>query len=590
MNLSAEMRVAALLPTVILACAAVAGARQGPNADARPLGAGAPVERELKADEVHAYQIELAAGEFLRATVEQRGIDVVVTVFAPDGAKLAEVDSPNGSHGPEPVSFVAKSAGAYRLEVRSLEKTAAPGRYEARVDEVLTAAEYARRLAAERAKTEAVVGWLRANAIRLSGVEAGAGFDDMRPLKRVLKDVRIVGLGEATHGTREFFQFKHRMLEFLVREMGFRVFAIEASYSACFNINDYVMGRADEGAKALDSQGFWTWNTEEVRAMLDWMRAYNAGAPEGRKVKFVGYDIQVNARGKQEVLAYLRRVAPERVADAEALFKVDVEALGAAPFRTQDKKEREDALARLAEARAKYNELLGLLVLNEEKFAARTSPADAWQAREYARVLAQYVDAYGRPFGVAGPESGGAARDYYMAENIRRLVEREPPGTRVVVWAHNGHISAGDDGGRYPRMGWHLRKAFGDAYYALGFSFNQGAFQSRDMDPKAKRALTEFKVGAAPENSLDWFLARPGIKYYVIDFRHTPKPAPVAEWHAAPHPMRSVGSGYAVGAESSSLAPVTLKQEFDGVVFFEATTRARPNPSVPNVAAGAGAK
>ena len=590
MNLSAEMRVAALLPTVILACAAVAGARQMPGADARPLRAGAPVGRELKADEVHAYQIELAAGEFLRATVEQRGIDVVVRVFAPDGAKVAEADSPNGTQGPEPVAFVARAGGAYRLEVSALDKADAPGAYEARVEEVLTAGQYAQRVAAERAKAEAVTGWLRANAIKLRGVEAGAGFDDMRPLKRVLKDVRIVGLGEATHGTREFFQFKHRMLEFLVKEMGFRVFAIEASYAACFNINDYVMGRTADGARALDSQRFWTWNTEEVRAMLDWMRAYNAGVPEGRKVKFVGFDIQYNERGKQEVLAHLKRVAPERVGGAEALFKVDLETLGSIPFLSQDKKERDGALAELAEARAKYDELLGFLVLNEEKFAGRASAAEAAQAREYARVLAQYADSYSRPPGGTGAESSTATRDYYMAENIKRLVAAQPPGTRVVAWAHNGHVSAGDSGGRYPRMGWHLRRAFGDAYYALGFSFNRGAFQSRASDPKAERALTEFKVGAAPENSLDWYLARPGIKYYVVDFRHTPKPAAVAEWYGAPHPMRSVGALFSAAAADRVFAPTLLEQEFDGVVFFESTTRARPNPSVPNVAATTSAR
>src|SRR6185369_11199713 len=116
----------------------------------------------------------------------------------------------------------------------------------------------------------AVVLWLKQNAIKISTVEAGSGFDDLQPLKPIFKDVRFVGLGEATHGTREFFQFKHRLLEFLVEELGFRVFAIEASYTGCESINDYVTGKSDDGAKALDSQGFWTWNTEEVRAMMDW--------------------------------------------------------------------------------------------------------------------------------------------------------------------------------------------------------------------------------------------------------------------------------------------------------------------------------
>src|SRR6516225_241427 len=83
----------------------------------------------------------------------------------------------------------------------------------------------------------AVIAWLKSNAIPVKTVEAGNGFQDLRPLKQLFKNVRFIGLGEQTHGTREFFQFKHRMLEFLVNELGFRVVAIEASYSACQNIN-----------------------------------------------------------------------------------------------------------------------------------------------------------------------------------------------------------------------------------------------------------------------------------------------------------------------------------------------------------------
>src|SRR5690349_18191655 len=99
----------------------------------------------------------------------------------------------------------------------------------------------------------AVKQWLTAHAIRVKTVEAEHGLDDLKPLKAVLKDVRVMGLGEGTHGSREFFQFKHRMLEFLAKEMGFTVFAIEASYPACWNINDYVLYGKGDRATALAS-------------------------------------------------------------------------------------------------------------------------------------------------------------------------------------------------------------------------------------------------------------------------------------------------------------------------------------------------
>src|SRR4051794_4032483 len=78
------------------------------------------------------------------------------------------------------------------------------------------------------AQTE-VTSWIRANAVPLKTVEARHGFDDMQPLRRIIGDARIVSLGEATHGSREFFQLKHRMLEFLATEMGFTIFSIEAN-------------------------------------------------------------------------------------------------------------------------------------------------------------------------------------------------------------------------------------------------------------------------------------------------------------------------------------------------------------------------
>ncbi len=102
---------------------------------------GKPIERELKGGEVQNFVFRAEAGQFVNIVVDQRGIDVVVTLFAPDGKKVAEVDSPNGAKGPEPVSFIAKTTGDFRVEVRSLEKTAPAGRYEIKLTELRAANE-----------------------------------------------------------------------------------------------------------------------------------------------------------------------------------------------------------------------------------------------------------------------------------------------------------------------------------------------------------------------------------------------------------------------------------------------------------------
>jgi erythromycin esterase len=541
------------------------------------LESGKPIERELKTGDTQSFNVRLEAGQFFDAVVNQRGIDVVVKIFAPDGNKIAEIDSPNGSQGDEPIALEAKIAGTYRIEIAALEKDAKPGRYEIRINEIVSADAYAKRLEEKRRKRQIVIAWLKENAIPLKSVEAGNGFADLQPLKKIFKDARFVGLGEATHGTREFFQFKHRMLEFLVKEMGFRVFAIEASYSACENINDYIMGKSDDGARALDSQGFWTWNTEEVRQMIDWMRDYNKTVPADKKLKFVGYDIQKNETGKAKLLEYLKRAAPERVKEAEDFFKINEEETAAQMFEKRDK----EAAAKFDELKNKYNGLFVFLELNGANLAAKSSRAEYEQMLELARVLEQYLDAYSYP-----DIRTVVQRDFYMADNLRRIAEREPAGTRFVIWAHNGHISAGDENGVYPKFGWHLRRFYGKEYYALGFSFNQGAFQSRDMRTLdwTKRLLTSFTVKPAPADSLDWFLAQTNAKIFLVDFRSERRRAEFNEWLAAALPMRSIGSGYAPDFEERSFAPTIIGKEFDGLFFIDTTTRARPNPSVKNVA------
>jgi erythromycin esterase-like protein len=112
----------------------------------------------------------------------------------------------------------------------------------------------------------------------------------MKPLKKLIGKARIVSLGEATHGTREFFQLKHRMLEFLATEMGFTIFSIEANMPEAYRLNDYVLNGKGDPAELISGMYFWTWNTQEVLDMVLWMREFNKSG-KGR-VQFTGFDMQ----------------------------------------------------------------------------------------------------------------------------------------------------------------------------------------------------------------------------------------------------------------------------------------------------------
>jgi CHAT domain-containing protein/Tfp pilus assembly protein PilF len=116
---------------------ASAAPRQEP--DVRPLETGKALERNLAGDAVHRYRLAMGAGQYVHLVVDQRGIDVMVTLLDPVGQKIAEIDSPNGTAGPEPLFAIAELAGTYALDVRSLDKTAAAGLYEVRIQELRAA-------------------------------------------------------------------------------------------------------------------------------------------------------------------------------------------------------------------------------------------------------------------------------------------------------------------------------------------------------------------------------------------------------------------------------------------------------------------
>ena len=143
---------------------------------------------------------------------------------------------------------------------------------------------------AQTATPAAVTEWIRGSAIRLATPVAGHGFDDMEPLRKVVGDARIVALGEATHGSREFFQLKHRMLEFLATRMGFTLFSIEASMPESYKLNDFVLNGKGDPAALIKGMYFWTWDTQEVLDQVLWMREFNKSGKG--PVQFTGFDMQ----------------------------------------------------------------------------------------------------------------------------------------------------------------------------------------------------------------------------------------------------------------------------------------------------------
>ncbi len=176
------------------------------------------------------------------------------------------------------------------------------------------------------------VDWTKKHAIPLKTVEAKHGFEDMQPLKTVVGNARIVALGEATHGTREFFQLKHRMVEFLASQKGFTIFSIEANMPEAYRLNDFVLNGNGDPKELLKGMYFWTWNTEEVLQMILWMREFNQSG-KGH-IEFTGFDMQTPTVSMDIVRSFIERSDPTYL-DAASWTYQDVARLSRAGSRGQ---------------------------------------------------------------------------------------------------------------------------------------------------------------------------------------------------------------------------------------------------------------
>jgi erythromycin esterase len=569
------------MKTIIVFAAVIAMHVAAISQQATMLSTGFRKEASLVKDQKDIYTITAEKGGFLEMELVQKGIDLVIDVFDPNGHKLKTFDSPNGANGSELIEMEALSAGLYTLEVHPFDDPAGmsdsdfvkmretnQGKYDVRTVRVYSAAEHRQKVDEENTKARRVIEWLSANTMTLKSVEAGSGFDDLMPLKEILKDVKYVGLGEATHGTREFFQMKHRMLEFLVREMGFTIFAIEASYAGCKNINEYVLNGNGDAHTALASQGFWTWDTEEVIEMIEWMREYNRSVSDDKKVKFAGFDIQVNTQGGgvHKIKEYLQNVDTIRYHRLAALLD-SIELKSDSPAK--------DSLS------AVYKDFLSFFVMSKGIYVQQSSTEEYDNTLAYCRTLGQLVDAFFmNTTNPRKPERNW--RDYYMAGNFFDMIVHEKPGSKVVVWAHNMHVSHDKNGfvnGGLRPFGSYLQEAYGQAYYAFGFAFNEGGFQATEVDSTGKYiGLQEFLTNPVKAKSLEWYFAQTNKQLCILNIRDNNHPVFISDFLMQPLETRYFGAT-AQRNYLDQCVHISLRSEYDGLIFVSDTHRARPTKS-----------
>lgn len=527
----------------------------------RKLELGVEISDSLGATDLHRFYCDLDSGWLFLGTVDQISADVVITVKGPDSAIIKVID---GLPGPEKIEFEILQSGCHWFELTPFQGTGV-GTYAIRMDSLLSPEVLHTRWQAELAMEDSVSNFIRQNAIRLNTVEAGSGFEDLQPLKKLIGDARIVGLGEATHGTREFFQFKHRMLEFLVSEMGFTAFVIEAIMPECFDINQYVLTGEGDAGKALAAQYFWTWDTQEVLALIEWMRQYNSDPVHTRKIRFYGNDMQECLRAAKVTANYLEKVDPAFAKEFRDSLSYCLNGLGANYLLSSGAtKGKRNSMRVFGEVALKRFEK------NKNGYMEVSSPSAYSLVHRHLSVLIQFLR-----LNSADGMTGSNTRDSSMAENTRWALENEGPKGKVVLWAHNYHVS-----GDSLAQGWYLDRMFGDDYYKIGMIFNQGKFQARlqmvnNLQPLA---LDWFQVPPLGRGSAAWAFKNAGLKFAVLDLRQFGKNHLITRWFSSNHSAYNRGALFSDSLPGYQGSPTIYSGKFDALLFVDSTNAALANP------------
>lgn len=417
------------------------------------------------------------------------------------------------------------------------------------------------------------------SAVRESAYPLTGAAKDYDPLIELIGDARFVLLGEASHGTHEFYAARAEITKRLITEKNFTAVAIEADFPDAYRVNRYVRGVGQDADSNMALAGFkrfptWMWRNADVLDFVGWLRAHNdALAADEKKVGFFGLDLYSLHASIEAVLGYLDKIDPEGAKRARYRYSCfdhfgeDTQAYGyAAGFGLTESCEN-DAFLQLVELRRRATEYASLdgRVAADEFFFAEQNARLVRNAEEYYRAMFR------------GRVSSWNLRDRHMAETLDHLVahlegQRQQPN--IVVWEHNSHLGdarATEMGERGElNVGQLIRERYGEESVLVGFSTYTGtvtAASDWDAQPERKR------VRPALKGSYEALFHASGVPRFLLNLRDNDKTAGLSE----PRLERAIGVIYRPETERAShYFFARLSAQFDAVLHFDETRVVEP--------------
>jgi len=404
------------------------------------------------------------------------------------------------------------------------------------------------------------------------------GRDGVHSIVEAIGDAEVVLIGEASHGTHEFYRVRADITEALIRHRGFNVVAAEADWPDAYRVNRWVRGAsADPDASTAlgDFTRFprWMWRNDVVVDFLTWLREENERRDAAARVGFYGLDLYSLHTSVEAVLRYLTKVDPEAARRARQRyacfesFAEDSQAYGYATAVGLSQSCENDVVAQLVELRRRATEYAGRdgHVAADEYFFAEQNARLVRNAEEYYRAM----------FG--GRVESWNLRDTHMMETLDALcdwVTRQAGKTRAVVWAHNSHL--GD--ARATQMGqWGelnlgqlVREKYRDRACLIGFTTHTGSVTAaRDWDA----AVEQRRVRHSMEGSYERLFHDTGLERFFLRLRDEP----IHELLSVSRLERAIGVIYAPETERAShYFRAHVSRQFDVVIHIDETRALTP--------------
>ncbi len=396
---------------------------------------------------------------------------------------------------------------------------------------------------------------------------------DLNPLVERMGRARLVLLGEASHGTREFYTRRMDLSLRLIREHGSRFIAVEGDWAALYRLNRYIQGGTDAPPSALDvMRGFerwptWMWANEETLELVEALREWNESRPGEQPVGLYGIDLY----GPGEALELALRTLHEKSPGLGTALRRRLEPL--APLGADP----QGYVQSLAQGAASLEPAAqkALDWVDAERDALQALCSETLLLVEQTAHLLHHAERHYREMLIRGPASWNSRADHFW-RSTSRLLDHHGPDARGIVWAHNTHIG---DARATPmaaqgqrNIGQLARAALGrDQVFALGFATHRGAVKAGRSWGAERERMT---VPAAREGSLEDWLGQLGKPTALLSF--FPRDS-VPEALLAPFDHRAIGVLYQPEREHlGNYVPSVLPERYDALLFIAETRALTP--------------